>query len=109
MRGAFDGPYVGVRLRALCALAREISGEPMADIPRLNGVIRALEQGKPAFTTFTPAEIDAARPEILAGDGLIALAVAYQAEIDQQQQDRQALSENRRRKNGPPAETFGEQ
>ncbi len=32
----------------------------MADIPRLNGVIRALEQGKPAFTTFTPAEIDAA-------------------------------------------------
>lgn len=32
----------------------------MSDIPRLNGVIRALEQGKPAFTTFTPAEIDAA-------------------------------------------------
>jgi 4-hydroxy-2-oxoheptanedioate aldolase len=32
----------------------------MADIPRLNGVIRALEQGKPAFTTFTPAEVEAA-------------------------------------------------
>jgi 4-hydroxy-2-oxoheptanedioate aldolase len=29
----------------------------MAEIPRLNGVIRALEQGKPAFTTFTTAEI----------------------------------------------------
>ncbi|MGH7038190.1 MAG: HpcH/HpaI aldolase family protein [Stellaceae bacterium] len=29
----------------------------MADIPRLNGVIRALEQGKPAFTTFAGAEI----------------------------------------------------
>ena len=32
----------------------------MADIPRLNGVIRALEQGLPAFTTFSPAEIDSA-------------------------------------------------
>jgi 4-hydroxy-2-oxoheptanedioate aldolase len=30
----------------------------MADIPRLNGVIRALEQGQSAFTTFTPAETD---------------------------------------------------
>ena len=33
----------------------------MADIPRLNGVIRALEAGKPAFTCFSPAEIDSAR------------------------------------------------
>jgi 4-hydroxy-2-oxoheptanedioate aldolase len=32
----------------------------MADIARLNGIIRALEQGQPAVTTFTPAEIDAA-------------------------------------------------
>jgi 4-hydroxy-2-oxoheptanedioate aldolase len=32
----------------------------MADIPRLNGVIRALEQGGPAFTTFSPAEVDSA-------------------------------------------------
>jgi 4-hydroxy-2-oxoheptanedioate aldolase len=32
----------------------------MADIPRLNGVIRALEQGKHAFTTFTPADLEAA-------------------------------------------------
>jgi 4-hydroxy-2-oxoheptanedioate aldolase len=32
----------------------------MADIPRLNGVIRALEQGKHAFTTFTPADPEAA-------------------------------------------------
>ncbi len=33
----------------------------MADIPRLNGVIRALEQGKPAFTTFAAAEIGVAQ------------------------------------------------
>jgi 4-hydroxy-2-oxoheptanedioate aldolase len=32
----------------------------MAEIPRLNGVIRALEQGKPAFTAFSPGEVDAA-------------------------------------------------
>jgi 4-hydroxy-2-oxoheptanedioate aldolase len=32
----------------------------MADIPRLNGVIRALEQGQPAFTAFSPAEVDSA-------------------------------------------------
>ena len=28
----------------------------MAEIPRLNGVIRTLEQGKSAFVTFAPAE-----------------------------------------------------
>ncbi len=33
----------------------------MADIPRLNGVIRALEQDKPAFVTFSGAEIGAAQ------------------------------------------------
>ena len=33
----------------------------MADIPRLNGVIRALEAGKPAFTTFAGAEIGTAQ------------------------------------------------
>jgi len=32
----------------------------MADIPRLNGIIRALEAGQPAFTTFAPADIDTA-------------------------------------------------
>ncbi len=32
----------------------------MADIPRLNGVIRALEQGQPAFTAFSPAEVESA-------------------------------------------------
>jgi 4-hydroxy-2-oxoheptanedioate aldolase len=32
----------------------------MADIPRLNGVIRALEQGQPALTAFSPAEVDSA-------------------------------------------------
>jgi len=33
----------------------------MADIPRLNGAIRALEQGKPAFVTFSAPEIGAAQ------------------------------------------------
>ncbi len=32
----------------------------MADIPRLNGVIRALEQGHPTFTSFSPPDIAAA-------------------------------------------------
>jgi 4-hydroxy-2-oxoheptanedioate aldolase len=32
----------------------------MADIPRLNGVIRALEQGQPTFTAFSPAEVTSA-------------------------------------------------
>ncbi|MPZ55419.1 MAG: aldolase [Rhizobiales bacterium] len=32
----------------------------MAELPRLNGVIRALEQGQHALTAFSPAEIDAA-------------------------------------------------
>ena len=32
----------------------------MADVPRLNGIIRALEQGKHTFTAFSPAEIDSA-------------------------------------------------
>ena len=32
----------------------------MAEIPRLNGVIKALEEGKVAFTTFTPADIESA-------------------------------------------------
>ena len=33
----------------------------MAEIPRLNGVIRALEQDKPAFTTFAAAEVSVAQ------------------------------------------------
>ena len=33
----------------------------MAEIPRLNGVIRALEQNKPAFVTFLAAETGAAQ------------------------------------------------
>ena len=32
----------------------------MADLPRLNGVIRALESGRPAFTCFSVPEVDAA-------------------------------------------------
>lgn len=31
----------------------------MSDIPRVNGIIRALEAGQPAFITLTPAEITA--------------------------------------------------
>jgi 4-hydroxy-2-oxoheptanedioate aldolase len=33
----------------------------MAETPRLNGVIRALEAGQPAFVTFSPAEITVAQ------------------------------------------------
>ena len=33
----------------------------MSDIPRLNPAIRALESGKPAFVTFSPAEVGAAQ------------------------------------------------
>ena len=32
----------------------------MSELPRLNGIIRALEQGQAAFAAFSPAEIDAA-------------------------------------------------
>src|SRR5262249_23072918 len=35
-------------------------GRSMADIPRLNGVIRALEAGKPAFTSFCQADPETA-------------------------------------------------
>ena len=33
----------------------------MAEIPRLNGAISALEQGKPAFTAFAAPEVDTAQ------------------------------------------------
>ena len=33
----------------------------MPEIPRLNPAIRALESGKPAFVTFSPAEVGAAQ------------------------------------------------
>src|SRR5271154_1272678 len=32
----------------------------MPDIPRLNGAIRALDSGKPAFVTFSPGEVGSA-------------------------------------------------
>jgi len=35
-------------------------GNKMAEIPRLNGVIRAFEQGHPAFSTFVTADVDSA-------------------------------------------------
>src|ERR1700738_4910387 len=34
----------------------------MPTIPRLNGAIRALEQGQPAFVTFSPPDIGSAQP-----------------------------------------------
>ena len=37
----------------------------MSDIPRLNGIIRALESGKPAFTSFAkldPSHLHVAAP-----------------------------------------------
>jgi len=41
----------------------------MPDIPRLNPAIRALESGKPAFVTFSPAEIGAAQSIAAAAGG----------------------------------------
>ena len=32
----------------------------MADLPRLNGIIKTLEQGKIAFSAFTPVDIEGA-------------------------------------------------
>jgi len=32
----------------------------MAELPRLNGVVGALEKGRHALTTFTPADVEAA-------------------------------------------------
>jgi 4-hydroxy-2-oxoheptanedioate aldolase len=32
----------------------------MAELPRLNGIIRALEQGRPAFTCFSPPDVESA-------------------------------------------------
>lgn len=44
----------------------------MADLPRLNGVIRALEQGQPAFAAFCQAETEAALAMSTAGyDGIV--------------------------------------
>src|SRR3954452_13817662 len=37
-----------------------LQGTHMADLPRLNQVIKALESGQPAFTTFSAAEIEPA-------------------------------------------------
>src|ERR1700743_1595951 len=34
----------------------------MADLPRLNNIIRALESGKHALTCFAPANVDSALP-----------------------------------------------
>jgi 4-hydroxy-2-oxoheptanedioate aldolase len=44
----------------------------MPEIPRLNGVIRALEQGKVAFVGFAPADVETA--SALAGANLDGVA-----------------------------------
>ena len=36
----------------------------MADIPRLNGAIKALQSGKPAFVPFTSGEISNALRDV---------------------------------------------
>src|SRR5258707_2737981 len=44
----------------------------MPELPRLNPAIRALESGKPAFVTFSPAEVGAAQSIGAAGyDGVV--------------------------------------
>ena len=44
----------------------------MAGIPRLNGIIRALEQGQAAFCTFVQADVDAALAVATSGyDGIV--------------------------------------
>ena len=44
----------------------------MPELPRLNPAIRALDSGKPAFVTFSPAEIGAAQSIGAAGyDGVV--------------------------------------
>jgi 4-hydroxy-2-oxoheptanedioate aldolase len=53
------------RARSAPAGARQtatapIGGSGMADIPRLNGIIRALETGQVACTAFTPCDVESA-------------------------------------------------
>ena len=45
---------------AIQASQPTVQGITMADLPRLNQVIKAFESGQPAFTTFSPAEIEPA-------------------------------------------------
>src|SRR5262249_32264153 len=46
--------------RAATSVAFRFGGSPMAELPRLNNVIKALEAGKPAFTAFAQAENETA-------------------------------------------------
>src|SRR5205807_2675357 len=59
------GPGAVEAARGAGALAggkTSLKGEtPMPELPRLNPAIRALDSGKPAFVTFSPAEIGAAQ------------------------------------------------
>ena len=41
-------------------MAAELKERGMAELPRLNGVIGALEKGQHALTTFTPADVESA-------------------------------------------------
>src|SRR5262249_58464424 len=46
--------------RRLLPINRYPKGTHMAELPRLNQVIKAFESGVPAFTTFSPADIEPA-------------------------------------------------
>ena len=65
-RGADSAPKFRLRLRPVASYVRRAkealrAGEShMAELPRLNNVIRAWEEGKPAFTSFAQAEVETA-------------------------------------------------
>src|SRR5207253_3044865 len=56
----------------LAAVRRNQEGGSMAELPRLNNVIRALESGKPAFTSFCQADPETALAMAVAKyDGIV--------------------------------------
>ena len=62
-RECYGGGFTIVKPRLRSGRMRQADtsqGTSMADIPRLNGVIRALESGKPAFTSFCQADPETA-------------------------------------------------
>src|SRR5215472_8334953 len=66
------GTWVDVAVRASVGCPFSGGRKMVADTPRLNGVIRALEQGQPSFVTFAAAEIGAAQAiNAAAYDGVV--------------------------------------
>src|SRR6516165_4811666 len=55
-------PIVSVSTVCYTETSKEnnLEGSDMPDIPRLNGVIKALEQGQTTFVAFTPVDIESA-------------------------------------------------